>query len=709
MKNCFVNFYSSLKIINNISEIEKMGISDTALTNIFEIEFSIENLYIFNDLGFDILFKNFTKNSGDNIFLTKRKFLIKKIFLNNKINVGEFKTLIIGNRKIMCYYNIFFFCIISHKLVLNSLLKFFLEFICVAFTNFIGESCENYLFNISKIFEIFFLKILYNKFKNIIKFLSSDQNDFQEKTIQIKLKNILVIDMKKKNILLNIKKLLTKKKEKIRNYFNNEIIKNFLFKNLSENQNNNFLSNKIELFSTFPRLSFISKYYKIYNGLAIIEIFSSNRLSRTHNKYFEYELKYFNNKTEEEKMYSLINDVEILVKNYFISFYNKFSIFNDMKGDLLYFNKDFLNLIFNSLNSRMSFDYLINFLIKKIIIFFKKSSFNKIHSNFSTISINTNNKNKSNSNINPIFNNHDNNNIFISQNNSKNNNNSYNNEYNKSKFEKILCVSRNDIKNDLSFLFFTKTNLLSNIKKNYLISQKNPNTYVVKSDNYLSKNSFGQSFLSKSLQSLKSIQSKENMKIEDIENISNIDKIEDKNSEFYNENFLEEINGLNSGRKEKSINDFLNNNNNEIDNNNIFTKSDVNGNFNNNNQNICNNKYDIIKNIQHKLEYFGENGANNIKKTKTLSFYLKNNYENLMNQNVIEDDYNYKNINKNNTNNNNYYNHNNFYKHNDNDFNDVNNVNNLNNYYGNMEDKDKSNIEMLPPTSPTFARLNKKK
>ena len=47
MKNCFVNFYSSLKIINNISEIEKMGISDTALTNIFEIEFSIEGLIFY--------------------------------------------------------------------------------------------------------------------------------------------------------------------------------------------------------------------------------------------------------------------------------------------------------------------------------------------------------------------------------------------------------------------------------------------------------------------------------------------------------------------------------------------------------------------------------------------------------------------------------------------------------------------------------------
>ncbi len=453
MKKFYLNFFSSLKIMNNISEIEKMGISDTALTNIFQVQFSIENLYIFNEFGIDILFKNFSKNSKNNNYLTKRKILLKKIFLNNKIKTSTFKTLIIGKLKIMCYFNIFFFCIISNKFISNSLLKLFLEFICIAFSNFIGETCENYIFNISKIFETFFLKILYNKFKNVINFLSSDQNDFQEPTKQIKLKNILIIDMKNKNILLNIKQLLTKNKEKIRNYFNNELIKNFLFKNL-ENQNNNFLINKFELFSTFPRIIFISKYYKIYNGIAMIEIFSSNRLSRTNNKYFEYEFKYFNNKTEEEKMYSIINDVESLIKHYFISFYNKFSKFIDINCDLLYFNKDFLNIINNSLNIRMSFDYLVNYLIKKITFFFKKSSFNKI----SSLPLNYKNNSKSNNN----------NNSVDSEN--KNINSSYNSNYNKinkSEFEKILYVSRFDIKNDLSYLFFTKTNMLSNIKKKF--------------------------------------------------------------------------------------------------------------------------------------------------------------------------------------------------------------------------------------------------
>ena len=151
MKKFYLNFFSSLKIINNISEIEKMGISDTALTNIFQVQFSIENLYIFNKFWIYILFKNFSKNSNNNNYLKKIKILLKKIFLNNKIKSGTFKTLIIGNLKIMCYFNIFFFCIISNKFVINSLLKLFLKFICISFSNFIGETCENYIFNISKI------------------------------------------------------------------------------------------------------------------------------------------------------------------------------------------------------------------------------------------------------------------------------------------------------------------------------------------------------------------------------------------------------------------------------------------------------------------------------------------------------------------------------------------------------------------------------
>ncbi len=181
------------------------------------------------------------------------------------------------------------------------------------------------------------------------------------------------------------------------------------------------------------------------------------------------------------------------------------------------------------------------------------------------------------------------------------------------------------------------------------------------------------------------------------------------------------MNNLNSMRKENSCLNEMSNNNysiitnnnnyseiNNINNTNHYNQLNIINNNTNINQNILKNKFDIITNIQYKLEYFGENGANIIKKTKTLSFNLKNNnYENLMNQNVIEDESNYYNNNnninkknKNNFNNNVYYNDNN---------DDVNNVNNLNNFYGNIEDKDKSNIDMLPPTSPTFARLNKKK
>jgi hypothetical protein len=193
---------------------------------------------------------------------------------------------------------------------------------------------------------------------------------------QTKLKNILFIDCKTNTIIFNLKSLL-KKNGIIKKLSNRTILWHTIINNL--NTFKDYYSTKIELFSTFPRLSFISRYIKINNGMAIIECYSSNKLSRNSNEYCEFEFSF--QKIKEKASSILFNNslkyldyFENFLILYFTSLSSKYYLYNNLNAELPYFDDEYLNIIDDSLQIRMSFENLISYLYKKIELkFFQKN------------------------------------------------------------------------------------------------------------------------------------------------------------------------------------------------------------------------------------------------------------------------------------------------------------------------------------------------
>ena len=366
-------FIESLLIYKHIKQIEKIGIFETNLCKTWEFNFSVDNVFIYKNNGDELI--NFCFDVLENVY-SKNNILFKKLVTSSYLNNTTFSHIFLNDKKISLFRNHLIFIIVTNKKVQENLSKLYLEFISNVFFNFIGDNQENRnIYNISKIFEIFFLKYLTIKFTDIIKFLIMKRENIMMNS-QTKLKNILFIDCKTNTIIFNLKSLL-KKNGIIKKLSNRTILWHTIINNL--NTFKDYYSTKIELFSTFPRLSFISRYIKINNGMAIIECYSSNKLSRNSNEYCEFEFSF--QKIKEKASSILFNNslkyldyFENFLILYFTSLSSKYYLYNNLNAELPYFDDEYLNIIDDSLQIRMSFENLISYLYKKIELkFFQKN------------------------------------------------------------------------------------------------------------------------------------------------------------------------------------------------------------------------------------------------------------------------------------------------------------------------------------------------
>ena len=360
-------FIESLLILNNVTQIEKIGIFETNLCKYWDLNFHIDNLFIYNNSGEELII--YCNDDLKNIY-SKNYNLFKKLVTSSYLINTTFSQFFLDKKKITIFKNFLTFIVVTRKSIKENIIKLYLEFISNVLFNFLGDNKdlkEQNLYNIAKIFEIFFVKYLTIKFGNIIKYLITRRENLMMNS-QIQLKNILFYDIKNNTIIFNLKSLF-KKKSLLKKINNNSILWHTLMYNLKMNKDN--YSTKLELFSTFPRLSFILKYLKISNGIGIIECYSSNKLSRNANQYCELEFSYqkikdnninYNN----GNLGKYLDYFEKFLKLYFTSLSSKYYLYSDLNTELPYFDEDYLSIMVDSLQIRMSFDNLISYLNKKI-------------------------------------------------------------------------------------------------------------------------------------------------------------------------------------------------------------------------------------------------------------------------------------------------------------------------------------------------------
>ena len=389
------NFYQSLLMHKKIIQIEKIGISETTFCHVYEFKFNIECFFIYTIEGNLLL--SYYSNKDENNFNSKNIF--KKIITSSFLK-GNFFEIVIGKNKIILFRHFLVYIIITKNNIKGSLIKFYLKFISNAYMNFIGGNKEysNNLYYISNIFENFFIKSITNKFIKLLRSLifRADNN-----SSQIKFKNITIIDCKNNNtILFNLKKII-KAKRIFRRVNKDSSIYQLLLHNIIKFKDD--YSTKMILFSTYPRLYFITKYLKINDGIGIIESYSSNKLSRNVSEYSEYEFSVQKKKEEHFSSISPIKNIHY-IENFLISYLTsinqKIYQYNDTNFNIPYFDYELLNIIDDALKLRMSYDNLIKYLNKKIFISLQnyKSNSNTYKSNI-PINDNINSKNKKENNF----------------------------------------------------------------------------------------------------------------------------------------------------------------------------------------------------------------------------------------------------------------------------------------------------------------------
>ena len=367
-------FLKSISYYNKIKQIEKIGITETTFCHSFVFNFSLECFFIYNNEGKELL--SYFYNNEENNFYFKNCF---KNIVVSKYLKGNLFECFFGKRKLILFKKHLVFILITKTKIKGSLIKFYLKFISTAYLNFIGENIgkENNLYYISNIFENFFIKYLTNKF---IKMLKSLIFRPQKSSTQINFKNVIILDCKNNySILFNLKKILNLKLEKKVDK-ESLLTKEFLH---NINEYKDYYSTKLILLSTYPRLYIITKYLKINDGIGVLEIYSSNKLSRSSKVYCEYELSFQKNKDEYISTLPIssnknLNFIEKFLKLYYASINKHLFSFSESNLDLIYFDSDYLSIIDDALKLRMTFENLISYINKKLYIYFKNWEKNHI-------------------------------------------------------------------------------------------------------------------------------------------------------------------------------------------------------------------------------------------------------------------------------------------------------------------------------------------
>ena len=405
------NFLKSLKGNNLITQNEQ--IIEKKENKYIKFDFKVKYFLTFDRNGLLLMNKPISEFSSLSIkVIDKLKVIAMKIgYLNKKYLEIFYKHL-----KIFFYNdNFIYVCIISSKS--NScLIRLYLYFLNIIYLNLIGDNVKNTncLINISKIFEVYFVPTLTMKFCKIMEYILLNKEKNSSDYLY-KFKSLLIFySYKNTNIsIFNYRKIVYRKEPKYKyNILRNRRIFNTIYNLIKEPlYKNNFISkkeiysHKLELLSTFPRWMIFGKYFKIYNGLYIIEIFRSQKLSKSTVSYKEFDIKNQADVKEYDNVssrhsYKLIKLIELFTFNYLETISNIVSKFYNPKNELLYFDLDLLIVINDVISLKLDEDEIINLIYKRLQLYLINKI--KLGDNINSILLEEKNENSnsySNSNI----------------------------------------------------------------------------------------------------------------------------------------------------------------------------------------------------------------------------------------------------------------------------------------------------------------------
>ena len=417
-----------------------------------QFDFKVKYFLTFDRNGLLLINKPISEFSSLSIkFIDKLKMIAMKLgYLNKKYFEVFYRHL-----KIFFYNdNFIYVCIISSKS--NScLIRLYLYFLNIIYLNLIGDNVKNTncLINISKIFEVYFVPTLTMKFCKVMEYILSNKEK-NSSDYSYKFKSLLIFHSYKNINIFNYRKIVYRKESKNKyNILKNRKIFNTIYNLVNQPlYKNNFISpkeiysNKLELLSTFPRWMIFGKYFKIYNGLYVIEIFSSRKLSKSTVNYKEFDIKNQADVkeydlTSSRHSYKFIKLIELFAYNYLETISNIVSKFYNPKNELLYFDLDLLIVINDVISLKLDEDELINLIYKRLQLYLINKI--KLGDNINSILLEEKNENSnsySNSNI--------------SGNNDKSNKNKSNdNENEEEENESMTTISKSFLQIDGSDLF----------------------------------------------------------------------------------------------------------------------------------------------------------------------------------------------------------------------------------------------------------------
>ena len=422
-------FLSSLKERNIISHSQQS--SGKKDNKFITFDFKVKYFLIFDKNGLLLVNTTISETTKLSIkFLDRLKMITMKLSYSN---IQNFETFFKHLKIYFLNDNFIYICITSTKS--NScLIRLYLYFLNIVYLNLIGDNLKNSacLINISKIFEVYFVSALSSKFCKVMDYILSNKEKNSCKYLY-KFKSLIIYQCYKNNRipLFDYRKISYRKElqykysirnnQKLFNTMNNLIIEP-LYKNNYITQNDIY-SHKLELYSTFPRWIIFGKYFKIYNGLIFIEIFTAKKLSKITTSYKEFEIKQQNSINDYYKIVSrhshrFIKLIELFSFNYLETITNAASKYFNPKNELLYFDLDLLIVTNDVISLKLTEEALINLIYKRLQLYL----INKIKFADHRNSILLEEKNE-NSNSNSNSNNND-----VSISNDKDNNNEEDNE-----------------------------------------------------------------------------------------------------------------------------------------------------------------------------------------------------------------------------------------------------------------------------------------
>ena len=410
--NKIEHFLSSIKG-KNLTSINE-STSDKKDSKFVQFDFKVKYFLAFDKNGLLLINTSITEYNKLSV-----KVIDKLKVITMKLNYLDIKNFEIYYKNMKIFFlneNFVYICITSIK-ANSCVIRLYLYFLNTVFLNLIGDNVKNSncLIIISKIFEIYFASTLTSKFNKVMNYILSNKEKnscnylykFKSLLIYYSQRNVVVPLFDYRKIVYRKElqyKYSIRKNEKLFNTINKLIIEP-LYKNNYITQNEVY-SHELELYATYPRWMIFGKYFKIYNGLSIIEIFSAKKLSKITPTYKEFQIKQLSLISDYDKIVSkhsikLIKLIELFTFNYLETIDNIVSKYNNPQNELLYFDIDLLIVINDVISLKLTEEGIISLIYKRLQLFLINKI--KLGDHNPSILLEENNEN-SNSNSNETLN-----------------------------------------------------------------------------------------------------------------------------------------------------------------------------------------------------------------------------------------------------------------------------------------------------------------